>query len=136
MAPHFSLRVLEICSVLERRISAFDADVSMAFVQLSVSEEGDDDDDDDDDDATDDIFTRVENVRYISNVSNKNLKNRLDTLFFEFDQKSSQFLTLCCVPDPKQNNRYSISSLFVDNTILKFSLSVRVFLYIQLFSNQ
>ena len=65
MAPHFSLRVLEICSVLERRISAFDADVSMAFVQLSVSEEGDDDDDDDDDDATDDIFTRVENVRYI-----------------------------------------------------------------------
>ena len=66
MAPHFSLRVFEICSVLERRISAFDADVSMAFVQLSVSEEGDDDDDDDDDDdATDDIFTRVENVRYI-----------------------------------------------------------------------
>ena len=62
MAPHFSLRVFEICSVLERRISAFDADVSMAFVQLSVSEEGDDDDDDDDDDATDaaidDIFTQ------------------------------------------------------------------------------
>ena len=41
MAPHFSLRVFEICSVLERRISAVDADVSMAFVQLSDSEDDD-----------------------------------------------------------------------------------------------
>ena len=50
MAPHFSFRVFEICSVLARSTSAFDADASMVVVQKSVNEDDDEDDDDDDDD--------------------------------------------------------------------------------------
>ena len=64
MAPHFSFRVFEICSVLARSTSAFDAAASMVVVQKSVNEddadedededEDEDDEDDDDDDDDDD----------------------------------------------------------------------------------
>ena len=51
MAPHFSFRVFEICSVLARSTSAFDAAASMVVVQKSVNEDDEDEDEDDDDDA-------------------------------------------------------------------------------------
>ena len=54
MAPHFSFRVFEICSVLARSTSAFDADASMVVVQKSVNEDDADEDDEDDEDDDDD----------------------------------------------------------------------------------
>ena len=54
MAPHFSFRVFEICSVLARSTSAFDAAASMVVVQKSVNEDDDEDEDEDEDDEDDD----------------------------------------------------------------------------------